>query len=245
MDFVHGQPAVQHQGLGPQRGGPALAVRRAAGRQRQLRVDPAHPVQARPRRQRRRGDGQRLDVVELRRRGRDPRRRSSRPTWSRAWSPCRRSCSAAPASRCACGSSPRTRPPGAGSVDRTGQVLFIDARDLGYMVDRAERALSRRRHRARSPDTFHAWRGTASAAAKRADVRRRPGLLLVGDARGDQGRRLRADAGPVRRRRRGRGRRRADRGEDRAADARSCSRSSTSRRGWRRSCASSWGGSDV
>jgi type I restriction enzyme M protein len=27
-----------------------------------------------------------------------------------------------------------------GSVDRTGQVLFIDARELGYMIDRAERA---------------------------------------------------------------------------------------------------------
>ena len=34
-----------------------------------------------------------------------------------------------------------------GAVDRTGQVLFIDARELGYMVDRAERALSQRGHR--------------------------------------------------------------------------------------------------
>ena len=49
-----------------------------------------------------------------------------------------------------------------GSMDRSGQVLFIDARSLGYMVDRAERSLS-------DDDigliagTFHAWRGTASA----------------------------------------------------------------------------------
>jgi type I restriction enzyme M protein len=29
-----------------------------------------------------------------------------------------------------------------GSVDRTGQILFIDARNLGHMIDRAERAFS-------------------------------------------------------------------------------------------------------
>ncbi|EYR62685.1 restriction endonuclease subunit M [Actinotalea ferrariae CF5-4] len=49
-----------------------------------------------------------------------------------------------------------------GAVDRTGQVLFIDARDLGHMVDRAERALSEE-DIARIADTFHAWRGTPSA----------------------------------------------------------------------------------
>jgi type I restriction enzyme M protein len=49
-----------------------------------------------------------------------------------------------------------------GSVDRTGQVLFIDARALGTMVDRAERALSDD-DIARVANTFHAWRGTASA----------------------------------------------------------------------------------
>jgi type I restriction enzyme M protein len=51
-----------------------------------------------------------------------------------------------------------------GSVDRTGQVLFIDARNLGYMVDRAERALSDE-DIAKIADTYHAWRGTASAVA--------------------------------------------------------------------------------
>ncbi len=50
-----------------------------------------------------------------------------------------------------------------GSVDRTGQVLFIDARNMGYMVDRAERALSDD-DIARIAGTFHAWRGTPSAA---------------------------------------------------------------------------------
>lgn len=52
-----------------------------------------------------------------------------------------------------------------GSVDRTGQVLFIDARQMGHMVDRAERALSEEEV-VRIGDTYHAWRGTASAAAK-------------------------------------------------------------------------------
>jgi type I restriction enzyme M protein len=48
-----------------------------------------------------------------------------------------------------------------GSIDRTGQVLFIDARNLGSMVDRAERALSDA-DIAKISGTYHAWRGTAS-----------------------------------------------------------------------------------
>jgi type I restriction enzyme M protein len=49
-----------------------------------------------------------------------------------------------------------------GSVDRSGQVLFIDARNLGYLVDRAERALSDD-DIGRIAGTYHAWRGTESA----------------------------------------------------------------------------------
>jgi type I restriction enzyme M protein len=52
-----------------------------------------------------------------------------------------------------------------GSIDRSGQVLFIDARELGYMVDRAERALSDEEI-VRIGDAYHAWRGSKSAAAK-------------------------------------------------------------------------------
>ncbi|WP_432422463.1 class I SAM-dependent DNA methyltransferase [Pseudonocardia tropica] len=52
-----------------------------------------------------------------------------------------------------------------GSTDRSGQVLFIDARELGYMVDRAERALTDEEI-VRIGDTYHAWRGSPSAAAK-------------------------------------------------------------------------------
>ncbi len=47
--------------------------------------------------------------------------------------------------------------------DRRGEVLFIDARGLGHMVDRAERALSDE-DIARIAGTVHAWRGTASTA---------------------------------------------------------------------------------
>lgn len=52
-----------------------------------------------------------------------------------------------------------------GSIDRSGQVLFIDARELGYMVDRAERALTNEEI-IRIGDTYHAWRGSKSANAK-------------------------------------------------------------------------------
>ncbi len=53
--------------------------------------------------------------------------------------------------------------------ERAGQVLFIDARESGYMVDRAERALSGEDTK-RIAEIFHAWRGTASAKGEYADV---------------------------------------------------------------------------
>lgn len=62
-----------------------------------------------------------------------------------------------------------------GSVDRTGEVLFIDARELGYMVDRAERALSDE-DIAQIANTYHAWRGTSSAAAQGLEYADRPGF---------------------------------------------------------------------
>lgn len=52
-----------------------------------------------------------------------------------------------------------------GASDRSGQVLFIDARELGYMVDRAERSLAPD-DIAKIADTYHAWRGTPSAVEK-------------------------------------------------------------------------------
>jgi type I restriction enzyme M protein len=56
-----------------------------------------------------------------------------------------------------------------GSIDRSGQVLFIDARGLGYMVDRAERDFAVE-DITRIGDTYHAWRGTKSALTTYADV---------------------------------------------------------------------------
>ncbi len=47
---------------------------------------------------------------------------------------------------------------GEATTDRRGQTLFIDARNLGHMVDRAERALSDD-DIARIAGTFAAWRG--------------------------------------------------------------------------------------
>jgi len=50
-------------------------------------------------------------------------------------------------------------------ADMAGQVLFIDARELGYLVDRAERALTGEEV-VRIGDTYHAWYGSTSATAK-------------------------------------------------------------------------------
>jgi type I restriction enzyme M protein len=59
--------------------------------------------------------------------------------------------------------------------DRAGQVLFIDARTMGYLVDRAERALTNEEV-IRIGDTYHAWRGSPSANAKGIDYRDIPGF---------------------------------------------------------------------
>ena len=47
--------------------------------------------------------------------------------------------------------------------DRRGEILFIDARKLGSMVDRTHREL-RDEDIARIADTYHAWRGSDGAA---------------------------------------------------------------------------------
>ncbi|MBC9717991.1 SAM-dependent DNA methyltransferase [Streptomyces sp. TRM66268-LWL] len=46
--------------------------------------------------------------------------------------------------------------------DRRGEILFIDARKMGEMVDRTERILADA-DLAKIAETYHAWRGTASA----------------------------------------------------------------------------------
>jgi len=56
-----------------------------------------------------------------------------------------------------------------GSVDRRGQVLFIDARELGHMIDRVERTLSEEDLQ-RIAETFRSWRGRPSAVGEYEDV---------------------------------------------------------------------------
>ncbi|MCI1748854.1 MAG: type I restriction-modification system subunit M [Acidipropionibacterium sp.] len=56
-----------------------------------------------------------------------------------------------------------------GSVDRRGQVLFIDAREMGYMITRAQRGLKAEEIQ-RIADTLHAWRGMEQLAVSTADV---------------------------------------------------------------------------
>jgi type I restriction enzyme M protein len=62
-----------------------------------------------------------------------------------------------------------------GAVDRSGEVLFVDARELGYMEDRAHRALTDEEI-VRIGEVFHAWRGTRSAARKRLTYEDVPGF---------------------------------------------------------------------
>jgi type I restriction enzyme M protein len=62
----------------------------------------------------------------------------------------------------------RNKNPGGKWRDRRGEVLFIDARNLGTLVDRARRELSDE-DVTRIANTYHAWRGENSAG-KYADV---------------------------------------------------------------------------
>lgn len=52
----------------------------------------------------------------------------------------------------------RNKNPGNGLHDRRGQVLFIDARKLGVLVDRTRRELTNEEVQ-KIVDTYHAWRG--------------------------------------------------------------------------------------
>lgn len=56
----------------------------------------------------------------------------------------------------------RNKNPGKGLRDRRGQVLFIDARHMGVMVDRTRRELTDEEIK-KIADTYHAWRGEKDA----------------------------------------------------------------------------------
>ena len=62
----------------------------------------------------------------------------------------------------------RNKNPGKGLRDRRGQVLFIDARKLGVLVDRTRRELTNEEVQ-KIADTYHAWRGE-EGAGEYADV---------------------------------------------------------------------------
>ncbi len=63
--------------------------------------------------------------------------------------------------------SPRGRGAGGEDRDRRGQVLFIDARKMGQMVDRTHRELTDEDIR-KIADTYHAWRLPAPSGARQA-----------------------------------------------------------------------------
>ena len=63
--------------------------------------------------------------------------------------------------------------------DRRGEVLFIDARRLGQMIDRTHRELTDE-DIARISDTYHAWRGEEGAGAYEDIHRCAPLFLTVG-----------------------------------------------------------------
>ena len=56
----------------------------------------------------------------------------------------------------------RNKNPGGGLRDRRGQVLFIDARQMGVLVDRTRRELTDEEVQ-KIADTYHAWRGEKDA----------------------------------------------------------------------------------
>ncbi|MDE0600946.1 MAG: class I SAM-dependent DNA methyltransferase [bacterium] len=58
----------------------------------------------------------------------------------------------------------RHKKPGNGWRDRRGEILFIDARKLGHMVDRTRKEFSDE-DIARISGTYHAWRGESDAAS--------------------------------------------------------------------------------
>lgn len=64
-----------------------------------------------------------------------------------------------------------------GFRNRKGEVLFIDARKLGALVDRTRRELSDD-NIAQIADTYHAWRGEPEAIERRGDYENIPGFCF-------------------------------------------------------------------
>ncbi len=60
-------------------------------------------------------------------------------------------------------------------ADRRGELLFIDARNMGRMIDRTERELAPE-DLAKIAGTYHAWRGTESARNENLTYENEPGF---------------------------------------------------------------------
>ncbi|THV22099.1 type I restriction-modification system subunit M [Glycomyces paridis] len=72
------------------------------------------------------------------------------------------------------------------AADRRGQILFIDARDMGEMADRTERILTDA-DLAKIAGTYHAWRGTDSAKDTGDAYEDVPGFCASADLKTVQG----------------------------------------------------------
>ncbi|WP_237319142.1 class I SAM-dependent DNA methyltransferase [Streptomyces sp. JJ36] len=66
-------------------------------------------------------------------------------------------------------------------ADRRGQILFVDARDAGRLVDRTERVLTGD-DISKIAGTYHAWRGTASARGAQLTYEDEPGFCFSADS---------------------------------------------------------------
>ncbi|MFD5423972.1 type I restriction-modification system subunit M [Streptomyces sp. NPDC127084] len=67
-----------------------------------------------------------------------------------------------------------------GLADRRGEILFVDAREMGEMVDRTERVLTET-DLAKIAGVYHAWRGTESAKAEGLAYEDVPGFCYSAD----------------------------------------------------------------
>ncbi|GAA2470969.1 class I SAM-dependent DNA methyltransferase [Streptomyces thermolineatus] len=65
-------------------------------------------------------------------------------------------------------------------TERRGEILFIDARNMGEMADRTERILTDA-DLAKIAGTYHAWRGTASAREEGLTYEDEPGFCFSAD----------------------------------------------------------------
>ena len=69
-------------------------------------------------------------------------------------------------------------------ADRRGQMLFIDAKTMGTMVNNTDRVLTDEELQ-KIAGAYHVWRGTVSARSYEPDLRGYSRLLLFGHHRGD------------------------------------------------------------